>query len=93
MRGYAGKDIVEILKKHGIVVTPHRYKMLEYLGDMESSVGDGMVIDDTDADWFRASRIYASFLEEGYFISLSSVYKNMSLFRNLGLVDPDGRDI
>lgn len=79
MRDYAGKDIVAILRKHGIVVTPHRYKMLEYLGDME-------VIDDTDADWFRASQIYSTFLEEGYFISLSSIYKNLSLFRNMGLI-------
>lgn len=89
MGGYDEKDIVEVLRKHGIVVTPHRYKMLEHLRDKEADDD----CENTDTDWFRASRIYCSFLEEGYFISLSAVYKNMSLFRNLGLIDPDGSDI
>jgi Fe2+ or Zn2+ uptake regulation protein len=87
MSGYSIKEIVAVLKKHGIVVTPHRYKMLNYLKD------DDIEDDYDDADWYRASRIYSSFLEEGYFISLSSVYKNLCLFRSMGFIDPDGRDL
>lgn len=92
MEEYGGRDIVEVLRKHGIVVTPHRHRMLEHLRDMEGSVDDDECLEG-DQDWYSASRIYSSFLEEGYFISLSSVYKNLSLFRNMGLINPDGLDV
>ena len=91
MSRYSSKDILEILRKHGVVVTPHRYKMMEYLNDLESSDDFEDDCEDGDADWFRASWIYYSLLEEGYFISLSSVYKNLCLFRSMGLINPDGR--
>ena len=97
MNRYSIKDIVAILRKHGIVVTPHRYKMLEYLEDNRNTNGengqngeDGKDDVEEGTDWYRASRIYSSLLEEGYFISLSLIYKNLCLFRSLGLVDSDG---
>lgn len=94
MNGYSVLDIVAVLRKHGIVATPHRFRMLEYLEDIGRFNSDQTkeVVDD-GADWYRASRIYSSLLEEGYFISLSSVYKNLCLFRSMGLFDPDGRDL
>lgn len=87
MRDCSGKDIVGILRGHGIVVTPHRFRMLEYFINMESLDFDFV---DEDSDCYRSSVIYSRFLEEGYFISLSSVYKNLRLFRSRGLFDPDG---
>lgn len=82
------KDIVGVLRAHGMVVTSHRVKMASYFIEDQCS-------DDSDDgnDWYRASRIYSALLEEGYFISLSSVYKNLCLFRSMGLIDPDGRDL
>jgi Fe2+ or Zn2+ uptake regulation protein len=86
----SGKDIVGILRGHGIVVTPHRFKMLEYFMNMESLDDDFFEV---DSDCYRSSVIYSRFLEEGYFISFSSVYKNLCLFRNVGLLVTDGRDL
>ncbi len=80
----SGRDIVGILRGYGIVVTPHRYKIMEYFMDMES-VDDDFV--EEDSDCYRSSVIYRRFLKEGYFISLSSVYKNLYLFRSLGLLE------
>lgn len=71
------RDIVGILRGHGIVVTPHRYKMLEYF--MEDCLEE-------DSDSYSSSIIYSRFMEEGYFISPSSVYKNLCLFRSVGLI-------
>ncbi len=84
MSGSGSRDIVGVLKSFGLVATSHRVKMASYLLDEQVSEDD---------DWYRASRIYSSLLEEGYFISLSSVYKNLCLFRSMGLIDPDGRDL
>ncbi|KAF0092651.1 MAG: hypothetical protein FD141_835 [Fusobacteria bacterium] len=84
---YGSKDIFGVLKGKGMVVTPHRFRMLSYLMEEQGSDDDG------DDNWYRASRIYSALLEEGYFISLSSVYKNLCLFRSMGLIDPDGRDL
>lgn len=77
------RDIVGILRGHGIVVTPHRYKMLEYFMEMESFMEDCL---EEDPDSYRSSVIYSRFMEEGYFISPSSVYKNLCLFRSVGLI-------
>lgn len=79
-----GRDIVGILRDHGIVVTPHRYKMLEYFMDMKN-VDDDFVEEDSDS--YRSGVLYRMFLQEGYFISLSSVYKNLCLFRSVGLLE------
>ncbi len=84
------KDFVGFLKAHGLVVTSHRLKMASCLIDRQGSDDEDVICGD---DWFSASRIYSSLLEEGYFISMSSVYKNLCLFRSMGLIDPYGRDL
>jgi Fe2+ or Zn2+ uptake regulation protein len=88
MSVYRSKDIFGVLKGKGVVVTPHRFRMLSYLMYERGSDNE-----EGDDNWYRASRIYMALLEEGYFISLSSVYKNLCLFRSMGLIDPDGRDL
>lgn len=82
------KDTIGVLRAHGMVATSHRLKMASYLMEDQCSCDS-----DDGNDWYRASRIYSALLEEGYFISLSSVYKNLYLFRSMGLIDPDGRDL
>lgn len=80
----SGRDIVGILRGYGIVVTPHRYRILEYFLDMDGVDDDFL---DVDTDCFSSSAIYRMLLQEGYFISLSSVYKNLCLFRSVGLLE------
>jgi Fe2+ or Zn2+ uptake regulation protein len=86
----SSEDIVNILRKHGLVVTPHRYKMIEYFMAMGSFLYEvGKEGDEVYNHLCSASVIYYSLLEDGYFISLSSVYKNLCLFRSRGLILPD----
>lgn len=84
----SGKDIVGILRGYGIVVTPHRYRILKYIMELEN-FGEDCVGDYSDC--YRSSSIYSRLLEDGYFISLSSVYKILYLFRNVGLLVTDER--
>lgn len=88
MGSYVKKDLVGALRSYGVVATSHRLKMASFLMDDQGSCDS-----DDGNDWYRASRIYSALLEEGYFISLSSVYKNLCLFRSMGWIDPDGRDL
>lgn len=83
MSKFSVKDLVDILRGHGIVATPHRYRILEYF--MESEILEAV------DDCHRTGFIHKRLLEEGYFISQSSVYKNLCLFRSVGILVSDDR--
>ena len=99
--GYDEGEVLGLLRSHGLVATPQRIKMLAYClrengrGKRAGVSREGYLVEideEEGEDIFLSSRVYSAFVEEGYFISLSTIYKNICLFKKLGLIDSDGID-
>ena len=105
--GYDKSDVLGLLRSHGLVATPQRIKMLAYClrenskdarvgGNVEDYFESDSFYEDSGEeegkDIYLSGRVYSALIEEGYFISLSTIYKNICLFKKLGLIDSKGMD-
>ncbi len=66
------KDALEALKKNGVRITPQRHAILEYLIATESHP--------------TADEIYKSLADDFPNMSVATVYNNLRVFRNAGLI-------
>jgi len=81
-------DILNILRCNGVIATPQRLKLLSFFLK-EYGCSDLNFVDYEDKDMYMARRVQGELMSEGYFISLSTIYKNMELFKKLGLFGDD----
>ena len=83
-----GWDVLNILRCHGKVATPQRLKLLSFFLK-EYGRQELVNLDWAKKDLYLAKRVHEAMIAEGYFISLSSIYKNMDLFKRLGIFGDD----
>ncbi|MDD2371486.1 MAG: hypothetical protein PHQ32_05740 [Firmicutes bacterium] len=81
-------DVLNILRCHGLVATSQRLRMLSFFLSEYGRPDSFMIVGD-EKELILAKRVHDALMEEGYFISLMSIYRNIRLFKRLGLLGDD----